>query len=345
MSNLKFSVVIPVYNCEDTIRSCLDSILLSNQAELEVVAVDDGSSDQSGAVLDQYARKDPRLHVIHQNNMGNSFSRDTAVQNTTGDYILFVDADDELEPHAVDQIAGFLKDLPDILIFGFTSVFTEEHYSVKKQMPDRTFSDAKEAAVFLLEQGGFNLLWNKCWKASLIRGYHDFPAMKTTGQDFIFNCHVFPRAGSVISCSRLFYRYEKRSRETMVTRYLQDGYGNLKRKEIALEEMLHQFTDVPERVLADYMIREYEVYTINLFSPKCPLSAAEKKEEIRKHILSEPAFSRICMAHPISRYSALFQRTVKTGNAGTIVRVYSVLCWFRDSCAPVYRRVRRIVNS
>ena len=67
MSDLKFSVVIPVYNCEDTIRSCLDSILLTNQAELEVVAVDDGSSDQSGAVLDQYARKDPRLHVIHQN--------------------------------------------------------------------------------------------------------------------------------------------------------------------------------------------------------------------------------------------------------------------------------------
>ena len=74
MSDLKFSVVIPVYNCEDTIRSCLDSILLTNQAELEVVAVDDGSSDQSGAVLDQYAREGSPGFMIHQNNMGNSFS-------------------------------------------------------------------------------------------------------------------------------------------------------------------------------------------------------------------------------------------------------------------------------
>ena len=345
MSNLKFSVVIPVYNCEDTIQNCLDSILLSNQTDLEIVAVDDGSSDQSGAILDRYASRDPRVRVIHQNNQGNSFSRDTAVQNTTGDYILFVDADDELEPHAADRIAELLDDRPDILIFGFTSVFVEEHYSVKSPKPDRTFADAKEAAIYLLEQGGFNLLWNKCWKASLIRGFHDFPAMKTTGQDFIFNCNVFPRAAKIISSSGMFYRYEKRARETMVTRYIQDGYANLKRKEYALEEMFHRFGNVPEQVLADYMIREYEVYTINLFSSKCPLSGQEKKQEIRKHILSEPAFRRICMAHPITRYSSLFQKIVKSGNAGMIAYVYSRLCWFRDSCGPVYRRLRRMVNS
>ncbi len=107
----KVSVIIPVYNVEKYLRKCLDSVINQTYTNLEIICIDDGSPDNSGAILDEYAQKDSRIIVIHQENSGVSAARNRGLDIATGEYIAFVDSDDWLEPECYElAVAEFLKD-------------------------------------------------------------------------------------------------------------------------------------------------------------------------------------------------------------------------------------------
>ena len=103
----KISVIIPVYDTEEFLSRCLDSVLCQTHRDLEVILIDDGSTDASGALCDEYAEKDTRIQVIHQENSGSSAARNTGLEAACGDYIGFVDSDDWLEP----DMYAYLLDL------------------------------------------------------------------------------------------------------------------------------------------------------------------------------------------------------------------------------------------
>ena len=94
----KISIIIPVYQVEKYIKRCLDSILSQTYSNLEIILIDDGSRDMSGKICDEYAIKDSRIKVIHQDNAGVSVARNKGLDICTGDYVTFVDSDDFLEP-------------------------------------------------------------------------------------------------------------------------------------------------------------------------------------------------------------------------------------------------------
>lgn len=88
------SVIVPAYNAEKYLERCIDSIRRQSYINLEIMIVDDGSSDGTGKLCDQFAKQDGRISVIHQDNMGASLARNNALKSVTGTYFLFVDADD-----------------------------------------------------------------------------------------------------------------------------------------------------------------------------------------------------------------------------------------------------------
>ena len=335
------SVVIPVYNCEQFLPSCLNSILNSNKTDFEIVAIDDGSTDQSGCILDSYSKKDARVRVIHQMNRGNSLTRQTGIEIAKGDMILFADADDELENAALDRLSELAEDTADIIGFGFSTDFVAEGYHLVRTYPDCIYPNSFDAAYYYLKNGGFNLLWNKMYRADLLRGHNDFPEMRITGQDFIFNCSVFPRAGKVQMISDVLYHYKKRAQETMVTHYIENGSQNMKRKGNALSGMLSEYNENGSSAYDDYMLREYEVYVLNMFAKGCAMTASEKASAIQQDILSDPAFSVIQNGHPISRYSQLFKKIALHRNARQIVAIYGFLVSFRNNFSSIYRQMRK----
>ena len=100
----KISIIIPVYQVEKYIKRCLDSILSQTYSNLEIILIDDGSRDMSGKICDEYAIKDSRIKVIHQDNAGVSVARNKGLDICTGDYITFVDSDDFLEPFMYEKM-------------------------------------------------------------------------------------------------------------------------------------------------------------------------------------------------------------------------------------------------
>lgn len=104
------SVIIPVYNVQDYLVRCIESVLCQSYKELEIILVDDGSTDQSGAVCDDYAEHDSRIRVIHKSNGGLSDARNAGLDVMTGDYVTFIDADDYVHPCFVELLLRAIND-------------------------------------------------------------------------------------------------------------------------------------------------------------------------------------------------------------------------------------------
>jgi glycosyltransferase involved in cell wall biosynthesis len=120
----QISIIVPVYNAENYLNRCVDSILTQTFTDFEIILVNDGSSDNSGAICDEYALKDNRIKVIHKRNGGVSSARNIGIENSIGKWITFIDADDYIE-------AGFLN-IPteateDLLIQNY-QYFNEKEY-------------------------------------------------------------------------------------------------------------------------------------------------------------------------------------------------------------------------
>ncbi len=102
--NAKVSIIVPIYNIEKYLPSCLNSIIGQTYQDLEIILIDDGSTDNSGKIANDFAKKDHRIKVIHQKNAGQSAARNTGLAKATGKYISFIDADDEIAPNFIESL-------------------------------------------------------------------------------------------------------------------------------------------------------------------------------------------------------------------------------------------------
>lgn len=115
----KYSVIVPVYNVEEYLRECIDSILAQKtSSDYEIILVDDGSPDGSGAICDEYAQKHAQIRVIHDENHGVSHARNTGIDLAQGDYILFMDSDDFWERGLLSALDMLSEQKPDMIVFG-----------------------------------------------------------------------------------------------------------------------------------------------------------------------------------------------------------------------------------
>ena len=115
------SVIIPIYNVEEYLVQCIDSILAQSSEDIEVILVDDGSTDKSGSICDEYAKNYKNITLVHQCNQGSGLARNAGMELATGQFIWYVDSDDYIADNAIQYIKGNLKEKLDILLFGATS--------------------------------------------------------------------------------------------------------------------------------------------------------------------------------------------------------------------------------
>lgn len=153
----KISVIVPVYNVEEYLPRCVDSILNQTCENLEIILVDDGSPDGSGAICDGYAARDARIRVIHQQNGGLSAARNAGIDVASGDYLAFVDSDDFLEPDAYERMLAAAKkfDVP-IVVAGRWDVSGKTGAKTKGLCPK------VEEKISAQELVGRIFLWDHC---------------------------------------------------------------------------------------------------------------------------------------------------------------------------------------
>lgn len=123
------SVIIPCYNCEDTLQKCVDSVLGQSCSYFEVVLVDDGATDNTGQICERIAKDDNRIRVIHQDNQGLMATWKRGVKESLGDYIVFVDSDDWIENDLLEKIYAIIeKERPDMITYGVRTDYSDGTY-------------------------------------------------------------------------------------------------------------------------------------------------------------------------------------------------------------------------
>lgn len=147
------SVVIPVYNVEQYLCECVDSVLAQTLQDFEIILVDDGATDSSGTICDRYGQQDPRIRVIHQPNGGLSAARNTGLDAAAGEYVYFLDSDDYIAPYALEHLRELaVKEQADVVFFDASVFFTdcEPDPNVYRYHRSRDYG-AKDGRQMLLE--------------------------------------------------------------------------------------------------------------------------------------------------------------------------------------------------
>ena len=209
------SIVIPVYNVAAYLPQCLDSILLQDHKALEVLLVDDGSTDESGRICDAYADRDDRVKVIHQKNSGAAAAKNAALRLATGQYLSFVDSDDYLEPNVYSYMLQVLqKEQADAAQFAFRDVY--QTYSEDQILhPGRQILDNKTYLTRFPKDWSCALLWNKLYKRSLFEGVFFEEGHKI--DDEYFTYRGFLKPCRVVLDDRIIYNYRRRASSVMAS--------------------------------------------------------------------------------------------------------------------------------
>lgn len=203
--NSLISVIIPVYNPGEHLRKCLDSILGQTYRNLEVILVDDGSSDGSEKVCDEYAAKDSRVVCVHQPNSGVSTTRNNGIALAHGDYIHFPDSDDYLEPDTYEYLLGLMQE-HQVDAVNFEYFVTYPSHETTHLLPDDRYGMFDTEGAHRIVLCGEPFAWNKFFKKELVDGV-TFRVDIFRGEDSLFAHQALDRAEKVWFDKRPLYHY------------------------------------------------------------------------------------------------------------------------------------------
>ena len=202
------SVIVPVYQVEEYLERCVDSILNQSYHNLEIVLVDDGSTDKGGEICDRYSVQNANVKVIHQKNQGLSAARNTGIEASTGEWICFVDSDDYIEENMLEILQRTsVEDLSDMVICGFVRCDDEDHV-IKVKSFERQCIDSYEALKRGMAESLFSAAWNKLIRRECL-GAIRFPKGKIYEDEFT-TYRIVDRCEKISLIDREFYHYTLR---------------------------------------------------------------------------------------------------------------------------------------
>lgn len=295
MNNPLVTVVVPVYNVEKYLDRCIDSIVNQTYKNLEIILVDDGSPDNCPQMCDAWAEKDNRIKVIHKKNAGAGMARNTGIEYSCGSYILFVDSDDYIDLHTIEEcVISIKKTQSDVVMFGRFTVFadgtvketpvvTEKYYFSGEQV----FNDILPG-LFVHERGIGISSCNKIFNLQLIKenNIKYKSERELLSEDAIFHLELFRYVKSISIIPKGFYYYVQN----------ENSFSRSYKKE--LQQLNNYFLEHCIQVCAKYdnknqlincVCARYHIYALAGMKQivNSDLSETVKKEEIYRFFKDE----------------------------------------------------------
>lgn len=201
---MKVSILSPCYNVEKYISQCLDSIIQQTYKNLQIILVDDGSTDNTLAILNQYASLDSRIEVHHQENKGVATARNELLSKVKGDYVLFVDSDDWIELDMVEfLIAKVTEENAEMAVCGNVV----NNGIPKKNYKEETWGKEKVIEEFLRHTNFNGSLWNKLFSVKLLKNNPTFNPEISYGEDALFTWQLIQDVEKIIVTDKQLYHY------------------------------------------------------------------------------------------------------------------------------------------
>ena len=282
----KISIIVPVYNVEEYLPTCIESILNQSYKNFELILVDDGSPDISGDICDDYAKKDNRIKVIHQKNSGVSKARNTGIDNATGEWILFVDSDDELTDTSLECYISSIVESNEVdaIVSGMKKIFVRDEKEAEFfTLENKTFlkKDFEDMVRYIESKYLFGFVWSRLFKNDIIkRNSIRFNERLASFEDRLFFLDYLAHCDIVKTISDVTYIYRRFGNESLCSKYIPVE------KRIETAQCLHKSslnisdsTRFKETLVKKYVDMLFQGIT-SLYEPKNN-KALSRKERIR----------------------------------------------------------------
>ena len=262
---MRFSVLIPVYNIEKFLPECLDSLCQQMYKDFEVILIDDGSTDLSAKICDDFCEKYEYAKVIHKKNEGLISARREAIKNARGEYYIFCDSDDFLEKDALHELDKIIKkDNPDLILYNaytynngqkatfFNNVFKEGMIENKEKIYNK-----------LLLEYSINAIWLKAVKKSIIDIEKDYKKFYkyNFGEDLLQTIPLVKKAKRIYYLNKALYNY--RIESGMMRKYSSNYYWSYRYVNMEIDQQLEEekIIDLKEKVAFHLIIAAYGAVT------------------------------------------------------------------------------------
>lgn len=255
--DVKVSVIVPVYNSQDYLRQCLDSIVGQTLRDIEVICVDDGSTDGSAAILEEYAAADSRVTVLHQQNQYAGVARNHGMEVARGEYLAFWDSDDFFEPNALEAMyAAAVRDGADICVCGVNRYYEDIGLLVhdtravkKKLLPEAMPFNAQTNSEFIFNFAS-PAVWNKLMRRGFIKETGLEFASAKSGNDIFFVESALMLAGAITVVLDPLINY-RRDREGSLTNTISTTNTTPLEEWVRVARFLRQREGFPEESFAN----------------------------------------------------------------------------------------------
>lgn len=339
----KVAVIMPAYNAEKFLAASVRSVLDQSFRDLELIVVDDGSTDGTRALLERLAREDGRLRPVSVPNGGPAAARNRALDalRPGTEYVLFIDSDDELSPGALDYALNGAEKGGDVTLFGYTIVDAEgaEHLYGE---PEGFYTSAglSEAFPRLYKANLLSQAWAKLYRAELLTGpggvrFRDY----RWGEDrlFVFDC--LERAGSLRVLPESGYRYIMRPGESLISRYYDKKFQVCLEADQKAQALAERFGATDGAALRYMFAKSVFSCVTTLFSNNCPLDRAGRRAQTRAILDNEQVKAR-CRETAGGLPAETLCAVLRTGSVPLALAAFHAVSWAGEALPGLFLKLK-----
>lgn len=253
MEKYLVTIIVPIYNIERHLEKCIESLVNQTYKNLQIILIDDGSKDNSGKICDKY-KKDNRIVIFHNENMGVSKTRNFGLEQAKGDYILFVDGDDWIDNNYVEILIGEVnshKEQVDIVLTGYIREYStkaiknnlfKENYiefdstKIKYKILRRLYGVCDNELKQCLNIDDFSAPWGKLCRAEIVKKYRFMDMQEIGTEDGFFNLQWIINAKFGIYIQKPYYHYNKQNNNSLIQNYKEYLFKGWKQKYILMKK-------------------------------------------------------------------------------------------------------------
>ncbi|RNL21429.1 glycosyl transferase [Slackia faecicanis] len=339
------SVIIPVYKVQDWVGRAIESIQAQTFGNFELLLVDDGSPDESGAICDSYAARDERITVIHKPNGGAASARNAAMAQAKGEYLFFMDADDWCEPEMLERMYERAESGPyDLVVAGFyidTYRSDDKFFRETKSLPSKTYASVREFREDAYRLFDRNLLytpWNKLFRASyLFERDIEFPDV--WWDDLPFNLAVLRDVERVALMEDAFYHFLRARSESENTKYRAGTFEKREEEDGWMRE-LYEHWGVSDEASREFLARRHVERVVGCIETvtcaDCPLSPQEKKAEVARMVLAPSVRRAVAEARPGSLMMRAMLLPIRWRKPGLMTAESRFISWVKRNFVGVF---------
>ncbi|SFL31973.1 glycosyltransferase family 2 protein [Proteiniphilum acetatigenes] len=321
------SIVIPVYNSEKLLGKSVKSVIDQSNNNWELILVNDGSTDNSGKICDEYSKSDKRIRTIHIENAGSANARNVGIEKLTGDYCIFMDSDDFLEQTAIERLSVILSNEKYELVFYgyFCDTLLDNKYltSDSRSADNMTYISNIEFKNNFFSLDAINFthpVWNKMYKVELIRNNNIlFPEKVNMSEDYIFNLQVYEKVSYIHISSAILYHYVSHRYGSITTKF---DISRINSAHLAYKKSLaiiERWNPLYINQVENEYVKNVSVYINSMFNKECFLSFKNKRDIVKSILNNQDLNNCIRTFRPVDYRNKIFSILVKKRKANLIL--------------------------